>query len=56
MGNNNEDFIREINNILTADQTNMINEGYKVVEARDIKLIGKKLKDIYTEVINNQYK
>lgn len=53
MASSNEGFIKEINSILNNNQEKIINEGYKVVEARDIKLIGKELKSIYEEVISN---
>lgn len=56
MGTNNLEFIKEIKNILTHNQDQIIEAGYKVVEARDIKLIGEKLKAIYEEVIANSKK
>lgn len=51
MGTNNDDFIAEINNILNNSQTEIVNNGYKVVETRDLKIIGQKLKEVYEEVI-----
>lgn len=53
MGKNNEDFIKEINYALTHDLSTIKEEGYQTIKKRDIALIGKELKDIYSEVLNS---
>lgn len=53
MADNNEEFIKEINKILTEDQTTITSRGYEVVKERDLKIIGSKLKVVYEEVLAN---
>lgn len=54
MGNNNSQFIAKIDYILSHDNLDIIEEGYRVAKERDINLIGKKLKNIYENLINSK--
>ena len=49
----NEEFIKKINYALYNDLSDIIEQGYKTVEEREITIIGKKLIDIYSEVLKN---
>lgn len=53
-GETNEDFINIINTIIKEDTTNITLEGYEVAKTRDIKNIGKSLKEIYTKLITKE--
>lgn len=52
----NEEFKEKIETIINSDNTNIVENGYKVVEERNLKLIGEKLKAVYEEVIANTKK
>lgn len=47
-----DEFEVKIKNVLNGKLPNLTEEGYKVALSRDIKKVGKKLVDIYTEVMN----
>lgn len=50
---NNDEFEDKIKKILEGDLPNLTEAGYKMAEGRDIKLVGKKLIEIYKQVMNN---
>lgn len=50
-GKNNEEFEEKIKGILENELPSLVEEGYKVAEERDIKNIGKELKQIYEKVV-----
>jgi len=50
-GKNNEEFEQKIKGILEKELPSLVEEGYKVAEERDIKNIGKELKQIYEKVV-----
>lgn len=52
MATSNAGFIAEIKKIMDTDQTTIVNNGYQVVETRDVKKIGTQLKSIYETIIN----
>ena len=52
-GNNNEEFVSLITEILNKDNTNIIENGYKIAQKRDIKIVGEQLIEVYKKVINN---
>lgn len=54
MGNNNQEFIEQIKEILNKDNASVIENGYKVVEERDLKVIGSKIKKIYQDLIDKK--
>lgn len=47
-----DEFETKIKKIINKELPNLGNESYKVAEMRDIKKIGEKLKEVYTEVLN----
>ena len=49
----NDEFIKKINYALYNDLSKIVDSGYKTVSEREITLIGKKLIDIYKEVLKN---
>jgi len=53
-GKNNEEFTKLIEKCLNFKNEEMINNGYNLVKERDLKLIGKQLKDIYQEVLETK--
>lgn len=54
MGNNNEEFKDLINKALNTDNTSLIEEGNKIINERTLKIIGKKLIDVYNDAINHR--
>lgn len=48
-----EEFRNKISGILTHELKDVTEEGYKVAKARDIKEIGKQLKEVYEYVLND---
>ena len=46
-----QDIIRKA---IDEDNTSIHEEGYKVVEERTLKKVGKQLKDEYTELLNKK--
>lgn len=50
MGKSNDEFVELINYVFMHDMTKMLDEGYKVVEERSIKNVGKKLKEVYEKI------
>lgn len=50
-GHNNEEFIKLINEIINTDNKTIVENGYKVVLDRDIKIVGSKLKEVYKLVL-----
>ena len=56
MGKNNNDFSSLIDKIINSDNSKIIEEGYKTVQERDLKNIGKKLKDIYSNLLEEKTK
>ncbi len=54
MASSNEEFVVEINKILTTDQTEIVNRGYEVVKERDLKIIGSKLKEVYNIILKEK--
>ena len=50
-GNNNEEFIALIEKILNKDNSDIIENGYKIAQKRDIKIIGEQLIETYKKVI-----
>jgi len=48
-----DEFKIKIKKILEGELPNLTNEGYKVACSRDIKKVGKKLINIYKEVLND---
>ena len=49
-----DEFEDKIKKILNRDLPNLTEEGYKVALSRDIKKIGKKLVEIYTNVMKEK--
>lgn len=49
--NNNEEFVKRINEILNKDNSNIIKKGYEIAKKRDIKIIGQQLIKAYKKVI-----
>ena len=50
-GKNNEEFTTLIEKILNSDNFNIIENGYKIVQKRDINIVGKQLIEAYKKVI-----
>lgn len=50
-GNNNEDFIKIINGIISGQYPSTVEGGYKVAQERELSKIGKELLEVYEEVI-----
>lgn len=53
-GNNNEEFRQLIIKVINSDNTQMVNNGYKIVEERTLDIIGLKFKEVYENAINHQ--
>ncbi|MDD7736067.1 MAG: glycosyltransferase [Bacillales bacterium] len=53
-GKTNEEFVSLIRKAIDEDNTSIHEEGYKVVEERTLKKVGKQLKDEYTELLNKK--
>lgn len=53
-GKTNDDFINIINLIIKEDTSKITEEGYKVAKTKDIKNIGKSLKEIYTKLLTKE--
>ena len=51
-GNNNEEFVKLIDNILKTDNSHIIENGYKIAQKRDIKMVGEQLINAYNKVID----
>lgn len=51
-GNNKEEWINSLNYIFNNDTKEMKDNGYKVVEERELEAIGNKLKEIYETTMN----
>ena len=50
-GKDNEEFEIKIKGILEGNLPSLVEEGYKVAKDRDIKEIGKQLKEAYEQVL-----
>ena len=50
-GKNNEEFVELINKILNTDNSNIIENGYKIAKKRDIKIVGEQLIEAYKKAI-----
>ena len=48
-----EEFDKKISDILEGRLPSLVEEGYIVAKERDIKNIGKQLKQVYERVLNN---
>ena len=46
-----DDFEIKIKKIINKELPSLVEEGYKVAKSRDIKKIGKELKEVYEEVM-----
>ena len=53
---NNTEFSKKIKDIITKQVPDLTEEGYKVAEERDIKLIGTKLKGLYNNLLEESSK
>ena len=53
MASNNEEFSNKINELMSKDNTEILENGYKVVEARTLDKIGEKLKQTYEKFYKN---
>lgn len=51
-GNSNDEFVLRIKQIISNEVPSLINEGFKVVEERQLSIIGRELLDIYNKVLN----
>jgi len=51
-GKNNEEFVQKIKYILENDLSNIRKQGYKLVEERNLDLVGKELKQAYKYILN----
>ena len=49
-----EEFEEKIKGIVEGTLPSLVEEGYKVAKERDIKNIGKQLKEIYEKVLNEE--
>lgn len=49
-----EEFITKIKKILEKELPSVTEEGYKLAKQRDIKMVGKQLKEVYEEVLDNK--
>ncbi len=54
MGKNNDEFSLLIDKIISSDNSKIIEEGYKTVQERDLKNIGKRLKEIYSKLLEDK--
>ncbi len=52
-GNDNDDFVEKIENIVTGKLPSLIESGYEVAKNREIKIIGEKLLETYKYVLGN---
>lgn len=50
-GRNNAEFIELINTIINQDNTEIINNGYKTATDRDLSIVGRELKNVYSIVL-----
>ena len=50
-----KEFKDKIEGIVEKKLPNLTEEGYKIAKERDIKIIGKQLKQIYKDVLNGKY-
>ena len=50
-GKTEEEFVEKIKLMLSSDNSSLIEEGYKVVEERSLKSIGKQLIDVYKTLL-----
>lgn len=48
-----KDFQKKIKKILNDKLPNLTKEGYKVAVSRDLKVVGKQLKEVYEKVLNS---
>ena len=46
-----DDFENKIKNFFEGKLPSLVNESYKVAQERDLKIVGKRLKEVYKEVI-----
>ena len=53
---NNEEFNAKLHQIMSSDNSKMVEEGYKVVEERTLEKIGKELKNIYEDFYKERSK
>ena len=56
MAASNEEFNDKLHMLLNNDYSEMVNEGYKVVEERTLDIVGSRLKEIYEDFYNNYKK
>lgn len=56
MASNNEEFNEKLQILLTRNNTEMVQNGYKVVEERTLEKVGKKLKTIYNDFYTKNMK
>ena len=54
-GKTNDEFEKKMRGILDGTLPSLVEEGYKVAEERDIKEIGKQLKEIYENALKDTY-
>ena len=52
----NNEFLTQLDKIMTNDNTNVINEGLKRVDERTLEVVGKQLKEAYEYVLNKYSK
>ncbi len=51
MAKNNNEFINMINRAINKDMSALVENGYKVVQARTIELVGERFKEVYEKVL-----
>lgn len=54
MAASNEEFNEKLHQMLNMDTSKMVEDGYKVVEARTLDIVGQRLKEIYTDFYNKK--
>jgi len=47
----NEEFIQKLDTIINSDNSDLITNGYKLVEERTLELVGKQLKEAYLDLL-----
>ena len=52
-GHNNDEFVEILTKVIDHKDEKIVEEGYKVVSARDINKVGTEIKDIYTEILRD---
>lgn len=52
--NNNDEFCKKIDQIISSDNKEIVENGYKVAEERSLDKIGLKLKNFYNRVLENK--